>query len=137
VLCLLLILLWVRSYSTADSCRFPAFNRTLLHIQSGSGQLIAFTFPYSSEWKAGSTPIEHIGPKDVLTTPVISSRQSLKFYNGAGRVAVVPYWFVISIGGLLAAGSWLRWQFSLRTLLIAATLVAVGLGLLVMMLRGS
>jgi hypothetical protein len=50
---------------------------------------------------------------------------------------IVPYWFPIAITAMLTAAPWLHWRFSLRTLLIAATLVAVGLGLAVMMLRGS
>src|ERR1700741_5475233 len=109
VLCLLLIVLWVRSYSIADSGRFPAFHRTLIHIQSGRGRIVAFTFPYSNEWKAGSTPIEHIGPEDVLTTPVISSRHHLQVYNGANRIAIIPYWPVIISVGFVVPSPWLPW----------------------------
>jgi hypothetical protein len=49
----------------------------------------------------------------------------------------VPHPHVIAIAALLAALPWLSWRFSLRTLLIATTVVAVGIGLVVMMLRGS
>jgi hypothetical protein len=47
---------------------------------------------------------------------------------------VVPHWFVILLISMLAAVSWLPiWsnRFTLRTLLIATTLVAVALGLIV------
>ena len=44
---------------------------------------------------------------------------------------VAPDWFLISIAFCLAALPWIRWRFSLRTLLIATTLVAVGLGVIV------
>ena len=40
-----------------------------------------------------------------------------------------PIWFVVAMCGLVAAIPWLRWRFSLSTLLIATTLVAVVLGL--------
>jgi hypothetical protein len=45
----------------------------------------------------------------------------------------IPIWFLAGLSGVLAATPWIRWihRFSLRTLLIATTLVAVGLGLIV------
>lgn len=46
---------------------------------------------------------------------------------------VTPYWFSAILVGTIAAIPWTRSynRFSLRTLLIAMTLVAVGLGLIV------
>ena len=50
-------------------------------------------------------------------------------------VAGVPHWFV-GIGMIgVAAAPWFRWRFTLRTLLIATTLVAVALGLIVYVVR--
>jgi hypothetical protein len=43
----------------------------------------------------------------------------------------VPHWFAIGIVTALIPVIWLRWRFSLRTLLIATTFVAVVLGLIV------
>jgi hypothetical protein len=50
---------------------------------------------------------------------------------------IAPYWFLILLTAAIAAAPWLRWpkRFSLRTLLIATTLVAVVLGLIVAVLR--
>jgi hypothetical protein len=50
-----------------------------------------------------------------------------------GSTAYVPYWFPIMLFATCAATPWMRWskRFSLRTLLIATTLVAVVLGLAV------
>ena len=48
-----------------------------------------------------------------------------------GVIASVPFWFAVLIAAIFAAVPWLRWRFSLRTLLIATTLVAVMLGLIV------
>ena len=39
------------------------------------------------------------------------------------------------LSATLAVAPWLRWRFTLRTLLIATTLVAVVLGLIVAVLR--
>jgi hypothetical protein len=54
------------------------------------------------------------------------------FVNDWGRyVCVVPDWFSVLVTATLVAAPWLRWRFSLRTLLIATTLVTVVLGLIV------
>ncbi len=49
----------------------------------------------------------------------------------------VPAWSPVPVIALIAALPWIRWssRFSLRTLLIATTLVAVGLGLIVWLTR--
>jgi hypothetical protein len=41
----------------------------------------------------------------------------------------IPYWFVASLAAALAAAPWLEWRFSLRTLLIVMTVLAIMLGL--------
>jgi len=41
---------------------------------------------------------------------------------------VVRYWLAILIAALLAVTPWMTGRFSLRTLLIVMTLVAVGMG---------
>ena len=53
--------------------------------------------------------------------------------------AVIPFWFSLVVVAALASIVWIRhlpWRFSLRTLLIATTLVAVVLGLWVWAVRG-
>jgi len=134
--CVLLVAMWVRSYSTVDSMRYGMFGRFLLHIQSGSGRIIVFTFPYAREFRTGSFPIEHIGPRDVLSTAAFGNHYTLIFYAGWKPTAVVPYWAMLAV--MLAAGVaslWsLRdttWRFSLRTLLLATTIIAVLLGIIV------
>ena len=52
--------------------------------------------------------------------------------EGPGTIAFrFPYWFAAFILGMIAELPWLHWRFSLRTLLIATTLAAVVLGLIV------
>jgi hypothetical protein len=70
-------------------------------------------------------------PKD---TPDFSGIWGRFFYiNEQGPCVTVPDWFLIGVALALSAAPWIRWsnRFSLRTLLIATTLVAVALGLIV------
>jgi hypothetical protein len=47
----------------------------------------------------------------------------------------MPHWFVLLLLASISAAAWLPWRFSLSTLLIAMTLLAVGLGWLVYAIR--
>jgi hypothetical protein len=47
------------------------------------------------------------------------------------NVLGVPHWLAVVLTAAIAASVWIRWRFSLRTLLIVMTLVAVGLGAIV------
>jgi hypothetical protein len=49
----------------------------------------------------------------------------------AYKELVLPYWLVFFSVAALASAPWIHWRFSLRTLLIAMTLVAILLGLIV------
>jgi hypothetical protein len=48
--------------------------------------------------------------------------------DGDLSFVIVPYWFLVAV---LASAPWFRWRFSLRTLLVGMTLVAIGLGMVV------
>ncbi len=51
---------------------------------------------------------------------------------------MLPYWFAVFVSATFAGAPWLSrldWRFSLRTLLIATTLIAVLLGLIVWLSR--
>jgi hypothetical protein len=127
IACVLLVVLWVRSYWWMDivqvradraivSCpghirtlginlaqRFGA--RMLISIQQG----LTFAPPKYSFLGFGYSP---------MTT---------------GEWITIPDWFPVLLTATLAATPWIHWskRFSLRTLLIATTLVAVVLGLAV------
>jgi hypothetical protein len=51
--------------------------------------------------------------------------------GGIVKLLFLPFWSVVLLASILAGISWLRWRFTLRTLLIATTLVAILLGLAV------
>ncbi len=51
--------------------------------------------------------------------------------NGIDVGLQFPHWWLVAIAVTFAALPWLSLRFSLRTLLIATTLVAVGLGIII------
>ena len=57
------------------------------------------------------------------------------FYDGMH--VGLPYWFLAFVPATIATIPWFRWskRFSLRTLLIATTLIAVVLGIIVWLSR--
>jgi hypothetical protein len=132
IACVLLIVLWVRSYWYWDQvyCQYSGlrYGVGIMSIRGGT----------------------YITLRDYDSSP--SSRRGVRLDNGVAirnshgnhvsnwwlylfdyDKAYVPYWIVNLLIGALAAAPWIRWsrRFSLRTLLIATTLVAVVLGLAV------
>jgi hypothetical protein len=122
--CVLLIALWVRSYWWVDAV-YVAHTYSAGCIQGNV---------YMMPEIANSEPahvVEHdIGPIDIRS---ILNSDGKTVLSVDGRV--VPIWALIASIAIFAMLFWLRWRFSLRTLLIATTLVAVGLGAIAYMAR--
>ena len=54
------------------------------------------------------------------------------FHNSPAFLAAsFPHWLLVSLIAVVATLPWLRWRFSLRTLLVAITLVALVLGIII------
>lgn len=135
VACVLLLALWARSYSWADtaSVRF-AGSRTYL-LQSIDGKVRCAT----------SATRGNVGVHFRKQRPeaVRESEEGLPAVAGlrATRVdeqlawRVVPHWFFSALLVFVAAIPWLQWHFSLRVMLIATTLVAVILGVFAWLAR--
>jgi len=128
VLAVLLCVLWVRSYWTWSYLSAGITTKQRLGFNSASGSLIAvvhFHHPATarprSKWEASSVP----APKQPAYHRFMVRRLSGGFSIG------IPFWFLIPLNIVAAAAPWLRWRFSLRTLLIVTTLVALLLGLFV------
>ncbi len=122
----LLIALWVRSYWWYDTFEadFPALPRHFL-VDSTHGRIGIFTTTYlrgSPLWLWTHDPVIDwiIEPHQGRTFDIASDATSYGIF--------APDWFAVLLFGSLAFAPWTRWRFSLRTLLLATTLVAVGLG---------
>jgi hypothetical protein len=139
VACVLLIALWVRSYWCWDDVawRLTTKRGFLVSSQSGGAVLDYHEFDSSAlaliKWRVRSQPSPD---KNLLPIAGIDEAYAgFLLLNGPdGFLLVIPYWFLVPLTLALAATPWLpMWsrRFTLRTLLIATTLVAVVLGLIV------
>jgi hypothetical protein len=57
---------------------------------------------------------------------------AIDYYNGEFKLA---YWFAVPLLVAIGVIPWFHWQYSLRTLLITMTMIAVGLGAIVYSMR--
>jgi hypothetical protein len=150
ILCLLLIALWVRSYWWVDNFIGPSQGAYRFGVASSDGWL---TIRYRNgildpkafpNWKLKSTSaaaMEKVYKQmeaSIKGTPGATfSRPARKFGWKDDWGFQFPYWLPVASVGVLVTVSWkLPWRFSLRTLLIGMTVVAVVLGLVIWS-RGS
>jgi hypothetical protein len=124
-LCLLLIALWVRSYYYVDSFGGPPEVFT-----SWRGRLLtggSVHVKYTHDGKEPSDPKLHAVFGAFILTTIDQNNIS---YDGGSTLPVAA---LVFLTGTVAASPWLCWRFSLRTLLLAMTFVAVVLGLVAAM----
>jgi phosphotransferase system glucose/maltose/N-acetylglucosamine-specific IIC component len=134
VLCLLLVVLWVRSYWRLEILE-KRTGLQAVQISSVKGRIatahldraqigrsyLSVVAGDAADWRKGG-------------------RLGFAYYeDGFVTAFIAPHWLLALLSAALAVIPWISrsWRFSLRTLLIATTLVAVLLGVAVMMLRGS
>jgi hypothetical protein len=130
--CLLLIAAWVRSCWVEDFCEWSSQTRNY-GAHSVDGLLLFersmfFSVPFGFHW--GELPARNWAAFTSWPRPMAGV--SVHTWD-RGWTAMVSYGWVLIITGLAALSPWtsLARRFSLRTLLIATTLVAVVLGLIV------
>jgi hypothetical protein len=129
ILAVLLTVLWVRSYWRVDFMRLGE-DRVCMSID-GSVHTLCVIFGPSFGGTLFSR--DHVFRFN-LGTPKYSLLGVGYDPFEYGTWAVVPHWFLVLLFatiGTYAFTPWLHWHFSLRTLLIATTLLAVVLGVAV------
>ena len=129
VVAVLLCLLWVRSYWRFDGVEYDYRTSSVDYGEcvfgSFNGRLLFGYYPITGEsgfyWKLARKPED--APADFFRTP----------FALTSNATTAPHWFVAILFAALAAAPWIppSNRFSLRTLLIATTLVALALGLIV------
>jgi hypothetical protein len=126
IACVLLIVLWVRSYWRLDAVDVANW----YEIESVYGEIVVLKYGSAialvDPWSYHSfVTTDEMGAGHWVTTLGFNCSET-----PVGLRIVFPHWFPIFMSILSAAIPWIRWRFSLRTLLIATTLVVV-LGLIV------
>jgi hypothetical protein len=131
--CVLLIALWVRSYRWEDylSVNLPGSRVFIFHSWIGG-----------TAWRWERDEMPKLWNKErMLIAPILQDLGGVppdwtEGFVGVlqgGRGVVVPYFALVTVFAFVAAAPWIDWSqsFSLRTLLIATTLIAVGLGVVI------
>jgi hypothetical protein len=143
--CVLLVAIWVRSYFRWDSPHGPFLGNRWIQLNSLQGHLFIGIHERDSLGSYGSYVhwnwrtfrlhrLRETGATGTVAWPFDWRIGALGFgvveTNGL-RSVFLPYWFLVLITiAVAAAACWKSsWQFSLRTLLIVTTLVAVLLGI--------
>lgn len=124
---MLLACMWMRSYWLHEETAGSISGSKILSITSDRGE---FAFGIV-------TNRPHIDFKYVKAAPTNQfSRWRLQYVSaGDAWVVFIPYWFPTLVFGTFAAVPWIRCRYSVRTLLIATTLVAVALGAIAYFMR--
>jgi hypothetical protein len=111
--CFALVALWVRSYWAGDGVVVSLPAASHLEIVFSGGRVCCTYYHFSSpDW---------FGAEKWLWISDLPDSAMLFF----------PIWFPVLLTSMLAAAPWIKWRFSVRTLLIGLTVVAAILGLAV------
>ena len=131
IVCLLLVALWVRSYWRWDAIGVQKSASNFGGFGADVGNLYVGWNPDVSAFMTGER-------WEFRTYPTGLSRRSSGYLGFSytcpsllGTTLSLPIWFPILLTAGIAAVPYGQWRFSLRTLLIVTTLVAVVLGVIV------
>ena len=147
VVCVGLIGLWVRSYRWMDVVQEPTSTLRSRGVISVQGCIYWLDAPYHKGPDFLSFPVNEGTRQNPVTWPKKIWHRWFGF--GFARAVEtagekwgisIPHWFLLTLFAACASASWLpwyklRWRFSLRTMLIVTTLVAMTLGFVVWMAR--
>lgn len=131
VACVLLIALWVRSYSQISVVSGPINGKWSFGTGIVPGACVLFVAEIASVWgidtESSEEWLDHAAPNWSRVWG------GLRYEN---KTLCVPCWCPVAVTIGLAAMPWFPWsrRFRLRTLLIALTLVCAVLGLVVVAL---
>jgi hypothetical protein len=151
--CVLLIALWVRSYYVPH--KFIRLNKSqsvAVGILSDRGGIVVGRFDLGADTQLMLVKQQLMELQFVLSQPgrvprgrhrddvtrqAATVQQSITQYQGKMVTQMmfqrqaVPYWLLLLLAAAITATPWIKWRFSLRTLLIVMALVAVALAVIV------
>ena len=113
IACALLVVLWIRSYWWRDTMGGAYFV-----VDSINGHVIFYDSAGINKPNLPILTLQTVPHGDWTLPPGFVRSE-------------VPHWALVLSAGVLAGAVWIPTRFSLRTLLVATTLVAIVLGLIV------
>ena len=128
--CVLLIALWVRSYWWFTLAVTTNSLKQVHSLEGTVGLVISSARPRPHSWQVVDCSISELSEAGSVIEPSGKYGFSLD-HTQQFTFVQVPYWLLVFIASIPASAPWIRWTFSLRTLLIVTTLVAVGLGVVI------
>ena len=132
VTCLLLVVLWVRSYTLRKAAHIRLGNSYHFIARSQVGRVLLWieneNLPASALYSQAIPATSPEAEIDAHYTRVWTGYGIRRLVWIKHSAYAVHYWIIAATILFLSAAPWLRWRFSLRTMLIATALVAVGLG---------
>jgi hypothetical protein len=134
ILCVLLVVLWVRSYWWQDLV-YGVFGRgnpesQALVARSARGEQLLYVWKYQyTSWRW----VSDSNTKILTESPPQSGFLGIHYWHkGQATIIRYPYWLFVASVTMFATLPWLPWlRFSLRTLIVCVTAIAAILGLLV------
>jgi hypothetical protein len=131
IACVLLTISWTRSYRTFDYLCFPLIGDSSFGVDIEVGDISVIVHrTYRMAWSTGNNPSPCLD--EDCSFSVNAPTWGFHFNLRPEDISLaMPHWFLILLSMSFSALPWIRWRFNLRTLLIATTLVAVVLGLIV------
>jgi hypothetical protein len=132
VLCLLLIVLWMRSHFRSDHLIIPWQTTHIFSADSFRGKMFLSVYAGNTaySWEVGKAIGDRVFPSGGVDYDSPVRAWTWVVMSGGIDAYILPHWFPVFIFATLAAAPWLPGRFSLRTLLIATTLVAIALGVI-------
>ena len=132
IVCVLLIVLWMRSFRCGDVATLPMLSSHAVGLVSFDGQLVISLSQIPNDLQGLTARFSTHPPNtfEPVTTRWNIGSQATPY---PAKFVAAPHWLASMVFGTIAFAPWIHRvrQFSLRTLLIATTLIAVVLGLVV------
>ena len=127
---LLVIALWMRSYRAFDYVSGMATASRQVEVFAVQGRVVIGTWGGETtftRWYHRSNAVAD----SQGTVNMLKNQENAMGFAIIKPSVVIPYYFFAAVTGALAVAPWIRWskRFTIRTLLIATTLVAAILGL--------
>jgi hypothetical protein len=127
----LLCVLWVQSYWWFNHAQYILSNNRAVALIAAQGVVSIFGGSFDKPTTPG-VPASGVDSKKITFETDYWQSDHWNFEFDEARV---PLWFLVAMCGGISTLSWFPSRFSLRTLLIAMTLVAGALGAIVFMAR--